>query len=259
MTISTWNGIFLEILDENESESVLFVHGLGGSTNSFQPILAAFAGKQKILVDLPGSALSPLPDGDLTIPGLSRTLIDMLDHLKIDSVHLVGHSMGTVICQHMAQDNPGRVASMVLLGALDEPPAPARDGLKARADAARTNGMTAIAETIQGVSVAQIDTDASLTARAFVRESLSRQSPEGYARTCEALSDAEKADISKFEAPALLVTGDKDPVGPPEVGQRIADSVRKGTLKILPDCGHWPTVEQPLALIGHIEDFYRDF
>ena len=55
---------------------------------------------------------------------------------------------------------------------------------------------------------------------AFVRELVMRQDAEGYARNCEALAAATDPGPIDPALPLLLVTGDRDRVGPPEVGAR---------------------------------------
>ena len=50
-------GIFIEI--EGDGAPVVCIHGLGGSSNNWTPVLPAFEGRKVIRVDLPGSARSP--------------------------------------------------------------------------------------------------------------------------------------------------------------------------------------------------------
>src|SRR5258706_588446 len=76
-------------------------------------------------------------------------------------------------------------------------------------------GMQAIAD-----ALVQAATSAETRARrpavvAYVRETLMRQDPEGYARTCDALAEAGPADASAITCPTVLVTGDEDGVAPP--------------------------------------------
>jgi 3-oxoadipate enol-lactonase len=79
----------------------------------------------------------------------------------------------------------------------------------------------------------------------LLRESHMRQDAEGFAQTCEALADAQPADLRLLRCPTLLVTGDEDTVAPPSVVQAIADKVKGATVKVLERCGHWTPVERP--------------
>jgi 3-oxoadipate enol-lactonase len=142
-------------------------------------------------------------------------------------------------------ENPGLVASLTLFGALTEPPDTARTALFARATTARTAGMAGIADQIIAATLAPRTHAENPAAVAFVRESILRQPPEGYARHCEALANARAVDLRRINAPTLLVTGDCDPVAPVSMARQLADGIAGATLKVLDRCGHWATVEQP--------------
>ncbi|MGY6534965.1 MAG: alpha/beta fold hydrolase [Pararhodobacter sp.] len=223
---------------------VVMVHGLGGTSNSFQammPHLGAFAVCRP---DMPGAGRSPLPQGALTLDTMVAALGRFLDAQGLTRVSLVGHSLGTLVCQHFARKTPDRVQAMVLIGALTEPPGPARDGLKARAAVARQAGMAGIADDIVARTLAPSALDSNPVIGAFLRETIMRQSPEGYARNCEALAAANRADAAQIPAPTLLITGDSDPVSPPGMAHELADRMPRATSEILLQCGHWAPIER---------------
>ena len=79
---------------------------------------------------------------------------------------------------------------------------------------------------------------------AFVRESLMRQDPDGYARTCDALADAQAAELGRIDCPTLLVTGDEDAVAPPQSVRAMAQKIARSRVEVLRGCGHWTPVEK---------------
>ncbi len=101
-----------------------------------------------------------------------------------------------------------------------------RAGQKARSEGVA--GMQEIADALVQAATSSTSKQKRHAAVAFVRESLMRQSPDGYARSCEALADMQAVDTSKIACPTLLVTGDEDVVAPPQsvrqMGDRIAGS-----------------------------------
>jgi pimeloyl-ACP methyl ester carboxylesterase len=172
--------------------------------------------------------------------------------------HFVGHSMGTLICQDLAVLHPELVASLVLFGPILEPPVAARQGLRERAEAARTAGMAGIADAVSIASVSASSRQGSPLTEAFVRESLMRQDPGGYARHCEALSTAEAADLAAIRCPTLLIAGGDDPVAPVAMAQRMREGIDGARLETLPGVGHWMMVEAPQRsaelLRSHLEE-----
>lgn len=231
--------------DAGEGPPVVMVHGLGGSSNSFQPLMSALAGFRVLRPDLPGAGRSALRPARPGLDGLAAAVRDGLRAAGVTRAHFVGHSMGTLICQYLAAETPALVGSLTLFGAILEPPAAARQALKERAAAARSAGMAAIAEAISTGSVSAESRAANPVTAAFVRESLLQQDPSGYAAHCEALSGASAAAHAAIRCPTLLVAGEADPVAPVEMARRLKDRIAGADLEILPGVGHWMMVEAP--------------
>ena len=229
---------------EGTGEPVLMIHGLGGTSNTFQPQMAVLAGRYRVLrPDLPGSGRSTVPD-TLSIGSLVASLAALCAAAGVASAHVVGHSLGTILAQHLAVEHAGLVRSLTLLGALTEPPDAARESQRARAKQARTDGMAPIADAVSQASLSAATKAQNPPVVAFVRESLMRQPAEGYALTCEALAGARAADVRSVRQPILVLTGADDPVAPPSVARHIAEAAPAAQADILIQCGHWPSVEQ---------------
>lgn len=242
---------------DGEGESILFVHGLGASSNSFQALLGSLGGFRCIRPDLPGSARSGLGVETLSIDIFVDAVCHVAKTLGAVPFHLAGHSMGTLICQHIAARMPEAVRSMTLFGPILEPPEAARQRLKDRARVARQDGMVAVADAVTAVAISSASKAANALAVPFVRESHMRQDPEGFAQSCEALAEAEAADLRLVRCPALLVTGEEDGVGPPGMAQTIADRINGARVKVLERCGHWTPVERPTDCARLLSEFVR--
>ncbi len=240
-----------------EGPAVILVHGLGGTSNTFEPLMGALSGHRAIRPDLPGSGRSPVPHAAPSIESYVEALVGMTRALGVNQAHFVGHSLGTIVCQHLAAAHPALVTSLTLFGALIEPAQAARDGLAGRAQTARAEGMEGIADTIVANTLSAATRSSNPAAVAFVRESLMRQDGEGYAGTCEALAKATAADARLISAPTLIVAGSDDPVAPASVGQTLADRIRGAKAVVLDGCGHWMTIEKPAECARRLGDFVR--
>jgi pimeloyl-ACP methyl ester carboxylesterase len=241
---------------EGSGDAVILVHGLGGTSNTFTPQMAVLAGRYRVVrPDLPGSGRSPA-GGRLTIQGFVEVIVRMAQVLGIERAHLVGHSMGTILCQHLAVQQPRLARSLFLAGPLLAPPDQARAGLKDRAGKARAEGMQPIADAIvQAATSADTKANQPVTV-ALVREMLMRQDGEGYARTCEALAEANAADIARIGCPALLLTGDEDAVAPPSEVRAMAGRIPGARAAVFNRCGHWTTLERAAEVNAALKEFY---
>lgn len=231
----------MKVEDQGKGPAVVMIHGLGGTSNSFQTLMSAMEGYRVLRPDLPGAGRSPLRPGRPGIKGLASAVKDCLKAANITRAHFVGHSMGTIICQYLAVDHPEMVQSLTLFGPILEPPVAARTGLGERAAAAERDSMAGIADTIQKASVSV----GRPVAAAFVRESLLRQDPSGYAAHCHALANVTAADLEKITCPTLLIAGEADPVAPVAMAQQMAQKLKQAQLEIIPEVAHWMMVEAP--------------
>jgi 3-oxoadipate enol-lactonase len=236
--------------DEGEGDAVVCVHGLGGSSNTFTPLLPALARRRVIRIDLPGSGRSQRAEGALSMARYADCVQTVCSRLNVTRAHFVGHSMGNIVLQHVAVEQPKLVRSLALFGPLIAPPETARTNIRARGEKAKNEGAAGLHEITLALLNASVSADTRARqplAVAFVRESLMRQDAEAYARSCFALAEAPAAAVERIACPVLLVTGDEDVVAPPQAVRAMADKLHGAPsvrVVVLPKCGHWTTVER---------------
>ena len=242
---------------KGEGPAIVMLHGLGGTSNSFQAMIGPLAGFRIVRPDLPGAGRSPAPAQEITVEFLIDAVENATMHLGVGRAHVVGHSFGTLIAQHLAARHPERVASLTLFGPILEPQDAARERLRDRAATARREGMCGIADQLTGTALSSATANENPVAVAFVRESHMRQDAEGFARSCEALAQAQKADHRLIDCPTLIVTGDEDAIGPASVAQELADKIGNAKTVVLHRCGHWTPIEKSKECGKLLSEFVR--
>jgi 3-oxoadipate enol-lactonase len=244
---------------DGEGEAILMIHGLGGTSNVWTPVLPALVRHRTIRPDLPGSGRSHRVEGSLTIGRFVEAMQRVCAALRLDRVHVAAHSLGTIVALHLAVTTPRLVRSLALFGPLASPPDAARPGLRARGAKARDEGeagMQAIADTLLTTAVSAETRTRRPVAVAAVRELLMRQCPDGYARTCEALADAQPAETGSITCPTLLVTGDEDTVSPAQSVRQLGGRIPGARVEVLARCGHWTPIEKPAECEDLLKRFY---
>jgi pimeloyl-ACP methyl ester carboxylesterase len=243
---------------DGAGDALLMIHGLGGTSNVWTPVLPALARQRTVRPDLPGSGRSHRVEGPLSIERFVGAMQRVCATLGLDRVHVAAHSLGTIVAFHLAAQAPKLVRSLALFGPLLCPPDPARGAIRARGEKARAEGeagMQAIADTLVQVAVSAETRARRPIAVAAVRELVMRQCPDGYARSCDALAEAQPAEVGGIECPTLLVTGDEDAVAPAQAVRQIGERIRGARVTVLPRCGHWTMLEKP----GECDDLLRRF
>lgn len=235
----------MQVEVEGSGDPVIMLHGLGGTSNTFCPQVLGLGGRYRtIRPDMPGSGRTPV-SGSLTIQSMVDAVVRAAKAIGAERAHFVGHSMGTIVCQHVAEQHPELVRSLALFGPIHQPPEPARKGLGDRAAKARNEGMPGIADQIVEATLSGDTKSNAPVAVALVREFIMRQDAEGYARNCEALAAAQPANLDRIKCPVRLVTGDEDPVAPASNARTMAERLFDARVTILNRCGHWSTIERP--------------
>ncbi len=98
---------------------VLLIHGSPGEADNFDRLGQVLAEDYRVIApDLPGFGDSTRRVPDYSILAHARYCLDLLRQLEIDRAHVVGFSMGGGVMLHMADLEPHRVQSAVLLSAI---------------------------------------------------------------------------------------------------------------------------------------------
>jgi pimeloyl-ACP methyl ester carboxylesterase len=113
---ATLYGYDLSYADVGAGPAVLFIHGLLGSHQNWSRLMGELAADRRLIApDLFGHGASAKPMGDYSLGAHAATLRDLLDRLNIDTVTLVGHSLGGGIAMQFAYLFPERVERLVLV------------------------------------------------------------------------------------------------------------------------------------------------
>lgn len=249
-------------LGEKSGPPAIFVHGLGGSAEYWRPLieLTGLKAYNCILFDLEGHGLSPTtPTSQLSIASFAADLQAICSQNDITtSLTLVAHSLGCLVALKCAQDNPGLVSKLVLLGPPQSPlPKTVSEELYARAALVRSEGMSGTVDGVASEETSQATQSGNFLALSAVRLSLLAQSAEGYAKACTALAETiVGADIVRVDAETLIVTGADDSIGSPRVCDDYKQRLMKAVnVEVLECVGHWHVFEDPAGVARALDAF----
>jgi pimeloyl-ACP methyl ester carboxylesterase len=198
---------------------VLFIHGLGGSSSYFAPIISRLSKTYELhITDLEGHGLSLMSTRDnLTISFFAQDIQQVYEqHSPGRSATVIAHSMGSLVALKLSIEHPQLVSKLILMGPPSTPlPAPAAQSTFQRAELVRSQGMLAVVDAIIAGGTSAHSKATNPLAIAAVRLSLLGQDPDRYANACVALArpGSETLDVSRIQVPILLLTGSDDDIG----------------------------------------------
>lgn len=235
---------------ESSTEWVTFIHGAGGSSSIWYKQLKEFKKSFNVLlVDLRGHGnsksigLSTL--SKYTFRTITKDVVEVIDHLKIQKSHFVGISLGTIIIREMAEIIPNKVSSMIMGGAI----------LKMNFRSQILMRMGFILRSIVPYILLY-----KLFAFIIMPRKKHRESRNLFVREAKKLYQKEfikwfglttkvNPILRLFRSkdpgiPTLYVMGDEDYMFLPPVEMTVKKH-NSAELKVLPQCGHVVNVEKP--------------
>ena len=82
------------------------------------------------------------------------------------------------------------------------------------------------------------------------------QDPDTYIRCCRILMQDSAAGLpARVRIPCLSISGTADHYAPPDLVTRFTGEIPNCTQEIIPDCGHFPFLEQPEAFTTRLRSF----
>ncbi|XHF97189.1 hypothetical protein AWENTII_000789 [Aspergillus wentii] len=234
-------------------EVAVFVHGLGGTGEYFTPIIKSrdFESRYTSYVyDLEGHGLTPTNIASkVTIESLADDLANIVTYTgSTKPITLISHSLGCMIAMSYAIQNPEKIDKLILMGPVAPPLPPAnRTAIASRALAVRSKGLlgSGTADAVSDAGTSNATKMFQPVAYAAVRSSLLSQIPEGYAKACMALVEAEALEIEKLTMPTLVLTGDEDKTSPVASAGKLCERLPDSRFEVLPCTGHWHVYENP--------------
>ncbi|KAK4932278.1 hypothetical protein LTR66_015980 [Elasticomyces elasticus] len=241
--------LFYQRLGLETGPPVFFIHGLGGSTSYFLPLVAKLQSTHSLhLLDLEGHGLSPTSaQSTLSITSFAEDFYQLSKFAGVtEGVTVIAHSMGSLVALKLALQHPKLVSKLILMGPPPNPlPEAGVQGSYTRAAVVRKEGMLAVVDAITQAGTSAFVQQNNLLAVAAVRTSLLSQDAEGYAKACAALagSASEILDVAQLRIPVSFVTGEEDKVSPPALCEKYSQATGGGHVEVLKNVGHWHLLE----------------
>ncbi len=225
---------------------LVFINSLSTDLRLWDDVIERIGGRYRVLTyDQRGHGLSDCPDGPWTIGDLTRDLLALLDHLRIERCSVCGISVGGQVALDLAARARTRLNAVVLSNTGMVIGAPAV--WDQRMAAVRAGGMAAVADaTMERWFTTAFRADAARLSP--WRHMVARSPADGFLRTAAAIQGADfTAAAATVSVPTLVVGGAEDGGTPPDLARALAATVPGAGLEILPDVAHLPCLEDPDA------------
>ncbi|MBW3634310.1 MAG: alpha/beta fold hydrolase, partial [Chloroflexi bacterium] len=230
-------------------ETMVFLHGLGGSQSTWASVLGDFAGSHRVAaVDLPGHGASDKPSPDVTdysIPSLAAKVGEVLEKLELTPAVLLGHSLGGATALQLALDRPKLVRGLVLVDSAGLGPEisgellnlvesdPSREESRRLMELYFQDRRFVLERGIDDMLAARMSPGADAAVKSIAASAFSRDGQR------HVLVDR----LGELEIPVLVVWGEVDRVIPASHAVAATAALPASWLEVMEGVGHVPQVE----------------
>lgn len=245
------------------SETIVLLHGFLSSSFSFRSLVPYLIDDYHIVVvDLPPFGESGKTKSfQYSYRNMARTVLSLLDHLKIDTFSVAGHSMGGQIALNTMRLAPERVNKGILLSSSGYYPRAKRHHIFA--------SYLPFFSVFVKHYLNKTGVVGNLRSVVYNRSMIDEEMIKGYARQFEdpqifgALGrllrhregDLTVDALKSIETPCLLIWGEHDRIVPLVIGKRLSRDLPHARLVVLEETGHLVPEEKPLEVSDLIRTF----
>jgi len=238
---------------------VLLQHSAGGNLHRWRPWVPTLARHHQVVrFDMRGHGKSSSPSGyEFLIADLAADISEVMDHLHVRKVHLVGASAGGIVSLRFAHDFPDRVQSLTLIAST-----PKLAQMGSRIDAGVWRRILEERGTkawLLSDSQKRFGPDVTPNVIEWYAEEGSKTAALDVLGLQQCLLAQDLTELlPNISAPTLILASASDEITPPEIQRLMQDAMPNALLEFFDGVGHNMKVEIPDALAERTLAFFRD-
>ncbi len=238
---------------------VMLVPGLGGIGSFWAPQVAGLKDRFRCIThDHRGCGQSTHTPGRYTVERMADDTLRLMDALKIEKAHLVGHSTGGAIGQIIALDHPERLASLVLSATWCGPDPFFRRCFEIRKETLAKLGLASYLRVSSAFLWAPgwiKDHDADLARQEAATLANPPDIEIALARIDAICAFDRRGKLGAIETPTLVIVARDDMVTPIHLSEEIAAAIPGARIARLDRGGHFVPAADPASYNVPVRSF----
>jgi pimeloyl-ACP methyl ester carboxylesterase len=245
------------LLRGSRPDTIVFLPALGTTSAMWSPQIGKYAHRYTVVVpEFGGHDRLSEP---ITLETLAADLAAVLNAVGSTWVHIVGISLGGMIAQRFALENPDRTRSLVLINTTCRYTDAGRQSLLDRAALVEREGMEAVVDTILDRWFTDTSfEDGSLGCDTILGMLLSADA-RAYAATARAAASVDTSEeLPEIAARTLIVRAEGDSSMPPEAAMTLKERIPRSKIASLPHLAHLCTAQAPNTFNALLDEFLEE-
>ena len=241
-TGNTASGTFYVFNKKEQSIPIVFIHGVGLTYEIWQPQLDFFKDYSNLSYDILGHGKSSLTKQNISFDDFSEQLIDLIDELKIEKIHLVGFSIGSLIARNFATKYSNRLQSLILLGSIYKRSEQQQKIVNERFNQAKKELKLSRQALKRWFTDKYLENNPNTYEK--ISSILSKNNMANFLKVYELfVRHKNDEDFEKIQTKTLVMTGEHDMGSTIEMSQQLNNIIKDSELKIIKDGKHLCGIE----------------
>jgi len=246
---------------------LLLLNGIAMSAPSWQPVAEPLAENFTVIrCDLRGQLLSPgAPPADVAEHVVD--VIEVLDHLGLDSVHVLATSFGGAVGALIAARHPDRVRSLLSIassgGFTDVMATEVARWREATVRSLEGPDRGVLSDILEPVVYSPAYVEAHREERVLRRKQIAALPTAWFEGLVGLLDSAESfslhPELGAIRCPTLIVAAELDGFIPLKRCRGLAEAIPGAEFRVIKGAGHAVVVEQPDAIVNLALEFFQRF
>jgi len=228
-------------LNKKVNTPIVLIHGVGLNHKIWEPQINAF-NNTVLAYDILGHGNTPLTQSQISFDDFSLQLLNLINELKLEKIHLVGFSIGSLIARNFASKYNNKLESLTLLCSVFQRSDEQQQMVNDRFELSKKSR--------------------SLSKQALKRwftDDYINKNPNIYEKICSMLEEnnmenflkvyrlfVEHKDDEKFEnikTKTLIMTGENDTGSTPEMSKNLSKKIANSKINIVSEGKHLCSIE----------------
>ena len=222
-------------IEQGQGEPLVLLYGLFGSAKNFDSIVRDFRRSHRVIIPV-----FPFyePGIRVDIFMLSSFLGNLINELKLESIHLFGNSMGGHIALLYTLEHPEKISSLILSGSSGLYETGLGDTFPRRSDYDYIKTKTQLTFYNPEVATKELVDEIYTTVNSLKALQILSLAKSTIRNNLE-------KELHKIQVPCCLIWGKNDTITPPQVAREFQRLIPHSELNWIDECGHVPMMEQP--------------
>ena len=229
------------LLNKKNKTPIVFIHGVGLNHSIWSPQINYFD-HTTVTYDILGHGKTPLNQGNISFNDFSVQLLNLMNELRFQKIHLIGFSIGSLIARNFATKHNDRLTSLTLLCSTFKRNKEQQQIVNDRFELSKKS------KTLSEQALKRWFTDEYL-----------EKNPNTYQKICSLLNQnnmenflkvyslfvnhKDDEDFKKMNVKTLILTGENDIGSTPEMSKNLSKEIVNSEVKIISKGKHLCSIE----------------